>query len=113
MENLKKHLQEIIIINQIKIDEMKIKLDTNYCHWFGWVAEDLYKLTLANQNFNSIISDIDELGQEEALYYWINVLQREINPSNVRENSTGSLHREASTYKFIVNLELLQWLIKL
>jgi hypothetical protein len=112
MKNIKKELESKFKHNQIRIEEMKAKLNENYCHYFAWVGEDLFRLQFTNDHLECIISDLESIDEIEVVTEWTKRLQGHINPHEVRENSTGSLFREASTYKFIVYLELLQLLKK-
>jgi hypothetical protein len=62
-----------------------------------------------NDMYNALLMDINEYGAKEALNTEIAKLKEYTRSAyQVRENSTGSLHREVSTWKFICKLQLLK-----
>jgi hypothetical protein len=98
---------------KLKIEQDKNKLDSNYCYWFAWVGEDIWLNSYKYEFCKSIIQQIedgDEL-QTAILERRINQLERYVSDvHNVRQNSTGSLFRECSTWQFIASMHLLSFL---
>ena len=101
-------LESIIINSESKVTELKEALMNNFCYKLAWVGEDIYKTQYKLEHYKKILSELDKHSEEEVLNYWIEKFTNFISESyNVRENSTGSLFRECSTWKFICNMELL------
>jgi len=98
---------------KLKIEKDKGKLDSNYCYWFAWVGEDIWLDSYKYEFCKSIIQQIED-GDELStaiLERRINQLERYVSDVyNVRQNSTGSLHRESSTWQFIASMHLLSFL---
>lgn len=96
---------------QSRIDENKAKLIENYCYYLSWVGEELWIDTFMVEHYNKIINEIEE-GEHpsiEVIEHWVKRSQNFISESyNVRENSTGALHRECSTWKFIAHMNLIK-----
>jgi hypothetical protein len=108
-EFLVKHIEGLINFNQGKISEMNEKLTQNFVYHFSWVGEDLFMRHFKNDMYKALLIDINEYGAKEVLTAEIERLKAYTSsPYQVRENSTGSLHREVSTWKFICMLELLK-----
>jgi len=104
-----------ILARDIKKDEAK--LHENFLHYFAWVGEDLWKMKYKHHLLQTIYSAAvyDDNSIEQDLKAEIKprleMLREECLKSyNVRENSTGALHRETSLWKFQANLELVDWL---
>jgi hypothetical protein len=107
-ELLVKNIEHSIESNQEKISEMVLKLATNFVYNFSWVGEDLFMRHFKNDMYKALLADINEYGAKPALETEIAKLKVYTRSAyQVRENSTGTLHREASTWKFIGMLELL------
>jgi hypothetical protein len=105
---MKKHLESQIKYSEKKVTELKEKLINNFCYELAWIGEDLYKSQYKLEHYKKILSDLDKHSEEEVLNYWIEQFTNFISQCyNVRENSTGALSRECSTWKFICNMELL------
>ena len=110
--------------HQLRVDELMTKLNSQYLFEFAWIAEDIYKLKYNISYYNSIVSDIINKDQfminetepttnRDVLNYHIKKLSDYCKTAyNVRENSTGTLHREVSTWKFQCNLDLIEVLEK-
>jgi hypothetical protein len=108
-ELLVKNIDWLIKNNQEKISEMVLKLATNFVHNFSWVGEDLFMRHFKNDMYNALLADINEYGAKAALETEIAKLKVYTRSAyQVRENSTGSLHREVRTWKFICKLQLLK-----
>jgi|LakMenE01Jun11ns_1017448.scaffolds.fasta_scaffold9815609_2 hypothetical protein len=108
-ELLVKRIEGLIEFNQGKISEMNEKLTRNFVHNFSWYGEDLFMHHFKNDMYKALLIDINEYGAKEVLTAEIEGLKSYTSsPYLVRENSTGSLHREVSTWKFICKLQLLK-----
>ena len=108
-ELLIENIDWLIKNNQEKISEMVLKLATNFVHNFSWLGEDLFMRHFKNDMYKALLIDINEYGAKEVLTAEIERLKAYTSsPYQVRENSTGSLHREVSTWKFICKLQLLK-----
>ena len=93
---------------QDQLFQMVLKLATNFVHNFSWVGEDLFMRHFKNDMYKALLADINEYGAKAALETEIAKLKVYTRSAyQVRENSTGTLHREASTWRFICMLELL------
>jgi len=111
-QNLKENLEQTIKYNQIQIDKAKANLAENFVYHFPWVGEELYKLEYMQDHYKAMLHDIIE-GVEinKVVEHWDKQFKNYTSRAyNVRENSTGSLFREASSWKFQIQLELSEWL---
>ena len=111
-QNLKENLEQTIKHNQIQIDKAKANLAENFVYYFPWVGEEFYKLEYKQDYYRAILHDITE-GVEisKVLEHWNKQFKDYTSRAyNVRENSTGSLFREVSSWKFQVQIELVEWL---
>jgi hypothetical protein len=101
---------EIKVLNH-RIAEMKSRLDADFEYNLAWVGEDLYKANLRLKVMNGLIAELGSHTEEEVIAYNLKYALDFITRSyNVRENSTGSLHREVSTWKFQVQVDFYNWL---
>ena len=108
---IKNELQSTIRYNEIKIAEGQKKLAENFCHYFAWNGEDLYKLIFITDHYKTILKDMDEFGVEEVMTEYITRFEKFVSELyNVRENCTGALHREVSTWKFVAKMEMIKFL---
>jgi hypothetical protein len=108
-ELLVENIDWLIKNNQEKISEMNENLTQNFVYHFSWVGEDLFMRHFKNNMYNALLIDINEYGTENALKENIKRCKAYTSsPYQVRENSSGSLHREVSIWKFICMLELLK-----
>ena len=112
-ELLVKRIEGLIEFNQGKISEMNEKLTQNFVHNFSWYGEDLFMHHFKNDMYKALLIDINEydyrFGAKRILTSEIERLKAYTSsPYQVRENSTGTLHREVSTWKFICMLQLLK-----
>jgi hypothetical protein len=109
------HFEGLIKFNQSNIEEAEAKLQKNFCHHFPWVGEDLYMWNFRNDHYKAICQDLKEQNSVDmVISEWKARLERYVSSAyNVRENSSGSLHREASTWKFIASMKLLEDLRKI
>jgi hypothetical protein len=99
--------------HQQRVDKMQDQLKENFVYHFPWIGEDLYKETYLISYYNSMLVDLVVESEDNVLEYTIANLKHYLRSSyNVRENSSGSLHREVSTWKFQANMDLLDQLEK-
>lgn len=108
-ELLVKRIEGLIEFNQGKISKMNEKLTQNFVHNFSWYGEDLFMHHFKNDMYKALLIDINKFGAKGILTSEIERLKAYTSsPYQVRENSTGTLHREVSTWKFICMLQLLK-----
>ena len=87
------------------------RLAANVTFEFSWVGEDLFLASYKADQYARIlmIQETNDCTLTEAVEHCIKDLERYIsNDYNVRENSSGSLHREVSTWKFIASMQLVK-----
>ncbi len=107
-EFLIKHFQGLVEYNQEQINKLNAKLAENFVYNFPWVGEELFMRNFKLDWYNVLISEIKEYGVKDTLTVQVNRLKTITRSAyQVRENSTSTLHREASTWKYICMLELL------
>lgn len=85
-------------------------LSSDITYKFAWIGEELFKESLKADVYLHIKNaSQEELTLEDAISERIKGIQQFLSsPYNVRENSSGSLHREVSTWKYIAFMEVLQ-----
>jgi hypothetical protein len=89
------------------------KMTANFCREFAWNGEELWIETFKLDHYRAMLNDMVERGKDwvEVQAYWEERFASFTSKAyNVRENSTGALHREASTFKFLANMDLLEWI---
>ena len=87
------------------------RLAANVTFEFSWVGEDLFLASYKADQYARIlmIQETNDCTLTEAVEHCIEDLERYIsNDYNVRENSSGSLHKEVSTWKFIASMQLVK-----
>lgn len=109
---MKKQLENQIEFLEKKVNGCTEQLTKDFCHELPWVGEDLYISSYKLQQYKFILLDFNEWSktpEHEIINNWIKKYTTFISrPYNVRENSTGSLFRECSTWKFMCSMELLE-----
>lgn len=107
---------------QTKVDKIKADLVKDFTYQFAYVSEELFKLqyvldvylTISNEILEVAKKDSVEVAEKEVINYWLDYFTDYVSKSyNVRVSSSGSLHREVSTWKFICAMELIKELKKL
>jgi len=92
--------------------ELLDKLADNVVYQMSWVTESLFENAFKERVFDEInimMVKCDDVDIAEAIEIKIKELQQFISsPNNVRENSSGSMHREVSTWKFVASIELIK-----
>lgn len=87
------------------------KLAENFTYYFPWLGEELWVNTYKAAYMKSALEDTNG-GRplEVVLAHHIKFLRDYTSRVyNVRENSSGSLHREVSTWKFQANMALAEY----
>ncbi len=113
-QSLKYTLENYAKYYQQRVDKMQNQLNENFTYYFPWVGEDLYKENYLIGYYNTLLANLVTESEQDVLEYTIRNLKNYLRSSyNVRENSSGALHREVSTWKFQANMELLDQLEKL
>jgi hypothetical protein len=111
--SLSEMLNNFISAHQGRVDKMQAQLQENYLYYLPWIGEDLYVETYKLKTYQSILNDLDTQTEAEVLNYYLLLFKSFCKSSyNVRENSSGSLHREVSTWKFVCTMELIESLEK-
>lgn len=109
IETIKYEIQHL----ERRISEDQKKLNDNFVHYFSWCGEDLFMNNFKLQYYRGVIIESDEnpdLPVETIIEHYIKTLNNFIAQTyNVRENSSGSLHREVSTWKFIASMEIAKY----
>lgn len=92
--------------------ELLDKLADNVVYQMAWVTESLFEKAYKERVYDEInimMIKCDDVDIAEAIDIKIKELQQFITtPHNVRENSSGTMHREVSTWKFIASIELIK-----
>jgi hypothetical protein len=103
---------------QNKINDLEKKLNEDFLQHFAWVSEDLFhhkfqvqELKFKYDFLNDINSDLSEI--EECKIIIKGYEQYLDSDFNVRSNSSGTLHRETSTWKYQSILELKKFFVNL
>jgi hypothetical protein len=106
---MKAELEIIIGMKEANVLKLKTRLMENYTYQLSWIGEDLFMEQYKLEHYKAILEDVVKLGEQESMSYWLERFNGHINQDyNVRENSTGSLHREVSTWKFIATMQMLK-----
>ncbi len=98
-------------MHEAKRSTLLERLAANVTYEFAWQGEDLFFASFKADEYAFVlrIQAANECTIQEAITYKIEDLERYIsNEYNVRENSSGSLHKEVSTWKFIASMQLLK-----
>ena len=114
---MKVELEKIVEQKEANVYEIKTKLMANVCSQLPWLCEDLYVESYKLDHYKAIVKDLKEtkdMTNEMIMEYWTNKFENFISQDyNVRENSTSTMHRETSTWKFIATIQMLKELNKL
>jgi len=111
----KEDLKSFIKTTERRIEKSKASLAENFTYYLPWVGEELYKDEFKIKYYESILTDLTDMPEDNnTIEIWIKRLSDFTSRSyNVRENSSGSLHREVSTWKFIATMELIEEMSKI
>jgi len=96
---------------QNKIVEAETNLSKDFLYYFEWVSEELFKhkfkINELQFKLEFILNIEDEALVIEECKIIIKSYERYLNSEhNIRSNSTGTLHRETSTWKYQSIVEL-------
>lgn len=106
-------LQNYVNYYSRRVNENQAKFAENVVYYFPWLGEEIYKESYLVSYYNSMLNDLLTGSEDNVLEYTIANLKHYLRSSyNVRANSSGSLHREVSTWKFQANMDLLDQLEK-
>ena len=106
---MKNNIENQIKYSEKKLTELKERLIVNFCYELPWIGEDIYKYQYKLEHYKTMLAELENESEEAVVKYWTERFTKFISETyNVRENSTGSLFREVSTWKFICNMELLK-----
>lgn len=112
--NLSQILNNYVSFYELRVSELMLKLESDYLYQLPWLGEEIYKYKYTIAYYNSMLNDLQSETDVVVLGYHIRTLLNYCkSPYNVRENSSGALHREVSTWKFQCNLEIIEKLEKL
>ena len=106
---MKTELEIIIGMKEVNVLKLKTKLMENFTYQLSWLCEDLFIEQYKLEHYKALLEDINSEGKEYAFEYWLNRFNGHINQDyNVRENSTNSMSRETSTWKFIATMQMIK-----
>lgn len=92
---------------QIELGNQKLAKD--FAYYFPWVGEDLWMDNFKLKYYQSMLIELETHTAEEVMAHHTKfILDFTGRSYNVRENSSGSLHREVSTWKFQALLNILE-----
>jgi conjugal transfer/entry exclusion protein len=94
-----------------KVEQLQSRLNENYLGNFAWAAEDLWRQSFIvidlKRKLNYLLDEETSLTELEKINEIIDTYQNILDRTyNVRSNSSGSLHREVSTWEYQENLDL-------
>lgn len=94
-----------------KISHLKGKLNHSFISEFAFVAEDIFKLELQHQELifklSFLSDDTIDWSEQKRIQIIIEDINRFLGYSNnIRSNSSNALHREVSTWKYQIFLDL-------
>lgn len=100
-----------IAFHQKEVDTCKQKLNEDFIYWFAWKGETLWSNEYMLKELTSVYDKIKDSQDTDEVLKRINSRIESYeefleNSSNVREDSSGSLHREVSTWKYTCKLQL-------
>jgi hypothetical protein len=112
--SLSQILNNYIDFYELRVSELMVKLESDYLYQLPWLGEEIYKYKYTIAYYKSMLNDLQSETDGVVLgYHTRKLLNYCRSPYNVRENSSGSLHREVSTWKFQCNLEIIEKLEQL
>lgn len=109
-------LKSMLKHTNAKVESLQKKLSDDFVYGLAWYGEDLWKQSFRSKELTKLVTDIENnlldadsnLSTLDVLESWIDNIEVFLSrPYNVRENSTGSLHREVSTYRYQEIMEMM------
>ena len=96
---------------EAKVEQLQSRLNENYLGNFAWAAEDLWRQSFIvidlKRKLNYLLDEETSLTELEKINEIIDTYQNVLDRTyNVRSNSSGSLHREVSTWEYQETLDL-------
>jgi hypothetical protein len=120
MENMTLENRIDVVMATVKLSEQRVKalkekLMEDFCYEFAWVCEDLYNEQYKLAHYKLILEGLQSSHICNTVLDHFKTRFEEFvtKDYNVRENSTGSLFREVSTFKFIATMQLLEFVKKI
>jgi hypothetical protein len=115
MKNSRTPLQEtlnsLIQYRQGQIQIKKQALNENFIYWFPFLMEDIFFLEYEISKFKSMLESLETESEYDVLKFTIKNLKEYCSvPRNVRSDSSSTLSREASTWKYVSNLRIIDML---
>jgi hypothetical protein len=115
---IQSEIQSEINYLQNKIIEAETSLQKDFLYYFEWVSEELFmhkfKINELQFKLEFILNIEDEALVIEECKMIIKSYERFLDSEyNVRNNSSGTLHRETSTWKYQSILELKKFFVNL
>lgn len=109
--SIKKEINNLINNLDGKIGHLKQKLDNNFIAEFPFIGEDIFRLKFQQQELIFKLSFLNDetidWSEQKRIQIIIEDLERFLNyGNNIRSNSSATLHREVSTWKYEVILAL-------
>ena len=113
-ETIIKALEKKIESEKVKIKDIQKRLDENFCYSFPWVGEELYKSHYLVNEYTRLLENINLDKVDESINFYLDYHKRFLGVKyNVREECSGSLHREVSTWKYICVMEMVEFITKI
>ena len=86
------------------------KFSSDISYQFAWLGEELYKESIKADIYLHIKNaSVEDITLEQSIFERIKGIEQYLSrPYNVRGNSSGSLHNEVSTWKYIAFMEVLE-----
>lgn len=115
---IKAEIAHEIVYLQNKINEAEANLNRDYLYYFEWVSEELFinkfKINELQFKLEFILNINDPFLAINECKMIIKSYERFLDSQcNVRSNSSGTLHRETSTWKYQSILELKKYFVNL
>ncbi len=113
MSQIQSTMQHQFKYLDLQIARMQKSFEEDFCYALAWYGEDMFMATYKVEKLKKIYSQMTDENEVEVAKRWVAELTEFVKRSyNVRENCTGALHREASTWKYIATLDLIDFLEK-
>jgi hypothetical protein len=117
MKNFKERLSSRLTYLNNQIAPLQARLDEDFVYQLPWVGEELWQKSFESRYVSEVLKAMEGLEEStssdnvcpvrQVIFHNCKQLKAiTTRPYNVRVNSTGSLHREVSTWQFQVQLEL-------
>ena len=96
--------------------DLLAKLSEDVVYQMKWITEDLFMASFKESIYNMIphignnlTENVDEICIFQKVQWKIADLELHVSREyNVRENSSGTMHREVSTWEFIASMQMIK-----